>query len=157
MENNEKMILKNDIKQKTKFLIDLGLDKRKIRIILDENEDFLKTNLIDISKNIDILREKVKNLKIKIILEETPKILTLDKEDLVKKIELLDRLLTKRELEEVVNYHSYLFEYNYEHLKGIMKIFYKNNLIDNILDVIIFKPEIFEMSPEEIDIDELKI
>ncbi len=156
MENKQKEILKNEIEQKTKFLINLGLDKRKIRIILEENEEFLQTNLKNIAKNIDILKTMTNDLKIGIILEETPQILTLENEDLLRKKELFEKLLSKKELEELVNYQSYIFEYKYEYLKDVMKLLYKNNLKDRILDIIVFHSEIFDLPLNEIKIEEYK-
>ncbi len=147
---------RKELLEKGKLLANLGINEDILQIILENNEEFLKTPLCNIVSNIESIKQKSKNANIAEIVEETPTILTCDNKQLVKKLNLIEKIVTKNDLEEIINYHSFILEYKYYYLKGLLRLLYINDLADRLLDIIVLDSEIFGIDIEEIDIEKIK-
>lgn len=142
---------------KIRFLADLNLHKRVIRIIVEENPFFLTDEISLIKENVSILNKYATLEEIAIILEVTPEILSMKQGDLEQNLKLIKIISNNEEnFKIILKDRGEVLTYNPDYLSKKLEFLVKNGLKENIENIIISNMEIFDLENDEIDLKKLK-
>lgn len=150
---NEKDI--ESLYEKIKFLTKVGVPGEGIDMIISENPLFLTTTLENVKNNINFL----KNIKLEDIprtLEINPELLSTSDKTMSKNYKLLKILMSEKDLSNMLKIDCEILTFNTDYFEKRLEFFIKNDLKDNIKDIILNDIEAFEDEEDEIDLDELK-
>ncbi len=141
--------------EKIKFLNKTGVPAEGIEMIINENPLFLTTTLETVKNNINFL----KNINLENIprtLEINPELLSTSDKTMSENYKLLKILLSEKELAYMLKIDCEILTFNTDYFEKRLEFFIKNDLKDNIKDIILNDIEAFEDEEDEIDLDELK-
>lgn len=150
---NEKDI--ESLYEKIKFLTKVGVPGEGIDMIISENPLFLTTTLETVKNNINFL----KNIKLEDIprtLEINPELLSTSDKTMSENYKLLKILMSEKDLSNMLKIDCEILTFNTDYFEKRLEFFIKNDLKDNIKDIILNDIEAFEDEEDEIDLEELK-
>ena len=148
---------KNSLHEKIKYLISLGLDPRRIRIVIEEDMTFVTEELSLIIKNGEILKSYLDQDELINSLEVTPELLTVKEGKLEENINLLKLLVNDKEILKVILMdRGEVLTYTPKYLSEKLSYLIENGLKDNIVKILIEEVEALELDNDEIDLDYLK-
>lgn len=150
---NEKDI--ESLYEKIKFLTKVGVPGEGMDMIISENPLFLTTTLETVKNNINFL----KNIKLKDIprtLEINPELLSTSDKTMSENYKLLKILMSEKDLSNMLKIDCEILTFNTDYFEKRLEFFIKNDLKDNIKDIILNDIEAFEDEEDEIDLEELK-
>ena len=135
------------------FFKEYGFTRDEIHYFQDENEKMFFTNLIEVNKNIDFLKNKGLNKEeIMQVFRYNPFMITVknNKLDALNQIYLEDLKLTNEELKNLIikNPDTYIVSVS-ELNKNIDYLKEHNYNIETIRNFLITNPQLISMSPEE--------
>lgn len=151
--DNEKDI--ESLYEKIKFLNKVGVPGDGIDMIISENPLFLTTTLDTVKNSVNFL----KNVNIEDIsrtLEINPELLSTSDKIMSENYKLLKILMSEKNLINLLKFDCEILTFNTDYLEKRLEFFIKNDLKDNIKDIILNDIEAFEDEEDEIDLDELK-
>lgn len=151
--DNEKDI--ESLYEKIKFLNKVGVPGDGIDMIISENPLFLTTTLDTVKNSVNFL----KNINIEDIsrtLEINPELLSTSDKIMSENYKLLKILMSEKNLINLLKFDCEILTFNTDYLEKRLEFFIKNDLKDNIKDIILNDIEAFEDEEDEIDLDELK-
>lgn len=151
--DNEKDI--ESLYEKIKFLNKVGIPAEGIDMIITENPLFLTTTLDTVKNNVNFL----KNIKIENIartLEINPEILSTSDKTMSENYKLLKILMSEKDLNNLLKIDCEILTFNTDYFEKRLEFFIKNDLKDQIKDIILNDIEAFEDEEDEIDLDDLK-
>lgn len=146
----------NGIKKKVEYLHDLGCNSRIIRIAIEENPLFLITELEDIKKVIEYIKEKGLEEYITEIIEMEPEVLSTSIEKIRKNEEILKLVVPESNIKILLRDRIIIFTYNNDYLANRLRLLVEQGLKDKIAKIILTNIEVFDLEDDEIDFDELK-
>ena len=124
-------------------------------MIIMENPLFLTTTLETVKNNINFL----KNINLENIprtLEINPELLSTSDKTMSENYKLLKILMSEKDLANMLKIDCEILTFNTDYFEKRLEFFIKNDLKDNIKDIILNDIEAFEDDEEDIDLDELK-
>lgn len=124
-------------------------------MIIMENPLFLTTTLETVKNNINFL----KNINLENIprtLEINPELLSTSDKTMSENYKLLKILMSEKDLANMLKIDCEILTFNTDYLEKRLEFFIKNDLKDNIKDIILNDIEAFEDDEKDIDLDELK-
>ena len=135
------------------FFKEYGFTRDEIHYFQDENEKMFFTNLIEVNKNIDFLKDKELNKEeIMQVFRYNPFMITVknNRLDALNQIYLEDLKLTNEELKNLIikNPDTYIVSVS-ELNKNIDYLKEHNYNIEKIRNFLITNPQLVSMSPEE--------
>ncbi len=142
--------------EKIKFLNKLGVPAEGIDMIITENPLFIATTLETVKNNINFL----KNIKLENIartLEINPELLSTSDKTMSENYKLLKILMSEKDLMNMLKVDCEILTFNTDYFEKRLEFFIKNDLKNQIKDIILNDIEAFEDEEDEIDINELKI
>ena len=142
--------------EKIKFLNKLGVPAEGIDMIITENPLFIATTLETVKNNINFL----KNIKLENIartLEINPELLSTADKPMSENYKLLKILMSEKDLMNMLKVDCEILTFNTDYFEKRLEFFIKNDLKNQIKDIIQNDIEAFEDEEDEIDINELKI
>ena len=148
---------KNVLQEKIKYLISLGLDPRRIRIIIEEDMTFVTEEISLIVKNGEILKTYLNQDELLDTLEVTPELLTVKEGYIEENIKLLKIVVTDEEILKVLLLdRGELLTYKPKYLSEKLSFLIENGLKEKIVKILIEEIEIFDEENENIDLEYLK-
>ena len=148
---------KNLLHEKIKYLISLGLDPRRIRIIIEEDMTFVTEEISLIVKNGEILKTYLNQDELLDTLEVTPELLTVKEGYIEENIKLLKIVVTDEEILKVLLLdRGELLTYKPKYLSEKLSFLIENGLKEKIVKILIEEIEIFDEENENIDLEYLK-
>lgn len=148
---------KNVLHEKIKYLIKLGLDPRRIRIVIEEDMTFVTEEISLIVKNGEVLKAYLKDAEILDAIEVTPELLTVKEGYIEENIKLLKIIIPDDEiLKMLLLDRGELLTYKPKYLSEKLSYLIENGLKDKIVKILIEEVEIFDLDNDEIDLDYLK-
>lgn len=141
--------------EKIKFLSKCGVPGEGIEMILNENPLFITTTLETVKNNVNFL----KNINLDNIprtLEINPELLSTSDKTMSENYKLLKILMSERDLANMLKIDCEILTFNTDYFEKRLEFFIKNDLKDNIKDIILNDIEAFEDEEDEIDLEELK-
>lgn len=151
--DNEKDI--ESLYEKIKFLTKVGIPAEGMDMIITENPLFLTTTLETVKNNVNFL----KNIRIENIartIEINPELLSTSDKTMSENYKLLKILMSEKELANMLKIDCEILTFNTDYFEKRLEFFIKNDLKDNIKDIILNDIEAFEDEEDEIDLNELK-
>ena len=151
--DNEKDI--ESLYEKIKFLTKTGVPQEGIEMIINENPLFLTTTLETVKNNINFL----KNIKLENIartLEINPELLSTSDKTMSENYKLLKILMSEKDLMNMLKVDFEILTFNTDYFEKRLEFFIKNDLKDQIKDIILNDIEAFEDEEDEIDLEDLK-
>ncbi|MBQ7409826.1 MAG: hypothetical protein IJW20_00395 [Clostridia bacterium] len=151
--DNEKDI--ESLYEKIKFLTKTGVPQEGIEMIINENPLFLTTTLETVKNNINFL----KNIKLENIartLEINPELLSTSDKTMSENYKLLKILMSEKDLMNMLKVDCEILTFNTDYFEKRLEFFIKNDLKDQIKDIILNDIEAFEDEEDEIDLEDLK-
>jgi len=135
------------------FLREYGFTKEEVNYFEDENDDMYFTNLIEVNKNIEFLKNKGLNKEeIMQVFRYNPYMITVknNRLDALNQIYLEDLKLSNEELKNLIikNPDTYIVSVS-ELNKNIDYLKEHNCNIETIRNFLITNPQLVSMSPEE--------
>ena len=146
----------NGIKNKVEYLHNLGCSSRIIRITIEENPLFLLTELEEIKKVIEYVKEKGLEEYITDIIEVEPEFLSTPIEKIRKNEEILKLVVPESNIKILLRDRTVIYTYNNDYLANRLRILVENGLKSKIAKIILSNIEIFDLEDDEINFDELK-
>lgn len=124
-------------------------------MVISENPLFLTTTLETVKNNVNFL----KNINLENIsrtLEINPELLSTSDKTMSENYKLLKILMSEKELANMLKIDCEILTFNTDYFEKRLEFFIKNDLKDNIKDIILNDIEAFEDEEEEIDLEDLK-
>lgn len=152
--DNEKDI--ESLYEKIKFLTKTGVPQEGLEMIINENPLFLTTTLETVKNNINFL----KNIKLENIartLEINPELLSTSDKTMSENYKLLKILMSEKDLMNMLKVDCEILTFNTDYFEKRLEFFIKNDLKDQIKDIILNDIEAFEDEENEIDLEDLKV
>lgn len=148
---------KNVLHEKVKYLISLGLDPRRIRIVIEEDMTFVTEEIALIVKNGEILKTYLSQEELVDTLEVTPELLTVKEGYIDENMKLLNLIVTDKEvLKMLILDRGELLTYKPKYLSEKLSYLIENGLKDKLIKILIEEIEIFDEENEDIDLDYLR-
>ena len=148
---------KNALHEKIKYLISLGLEPRRIRIVVEEDITFMTEELSLIIKNAEVLRGYLNREELIDALEVTPELLTVKEGYVAENIKLLRILISDVEtLKVILLDKGEILTYSPKYLSERLSFLVENDLKDKIVKILIEETDIFDLDVDEIDLEYLK-
>lgn len=145
-----------ELEKKIVYLRSLNCDSRIIRIIIEENILFLTTELEEMEKVINFIKEKGLEEYIDNILEVNPDILSVSVDTLRRNENLLKMMIPENKFFILLRDRIEILTYNSDYLADRLAFFVKNGLKDKINQIILTQIELFDLEENEIEIEKLK-
>ena len=143
------------IKNKVEYLNSLKCSSKVIRIIIEENPLFLLTELDEIKKVIEYLKEKGLEEYITEILEMEPEFVSTKIEVIKKNEEILKLIVPESNIKILLRDRTVIFTYNNDYLANRLRLLVEHGLKEKIARIILNYIEIFDLEDDEIDFEEL--
>lgn len=157
MEYGINEIDKELLHEKIKYLISLGLDPRRIRIVIEEDITFVAEETSLIVSNGTFLQSILSEEELIDCLEVTPELLTVKKGYLKENLGLLKLIVKEEEvLKMLLLDRAELLTYNPKFLSEKLSYLIENGLKDKLVKILIEEIEIFDLDNDEIDLEYLK-
>lgn len=124
-------------------------------MIISENPLFLTTTLETVKNNINFL----KNIKLENIartLEINPELLSTSDKTMSENYKLLKILMSEKDLMNMLKVDCEILTFNTDYFEKRLEFFIKNDLKDQIKDIILNDIEAFEDEEDEINLEDLK-
>ena len=151
--DNEKDI--ESLYEKIKFLNKVGVPQDGIDMIISENPLFLTTTLETVKNSVNFL----KNINIENVgrtIEINPELLSTSDKTMSENYKLLKILMSEKDLISMLKIDCEILTFNTDYFEKRLELLIKNELKDNIKEIILNHIEVFEDEEDEIDIEELK-
>ena len=145
-----------ELYEKIVYLQELGCDSRIIRIIIEENFLFFTTELEDIKKVVNFIKERDLKEYIVNIIEVNPDIISISIDTLKKNENLLKMTLSEDKVRILLRDRTEVFTYNSDYLADRLAFFIKNGLKEHIDDILLTQTELLDLEENEIEIEKLK-
>ena len=157
MEYGINEIDKNILHEKVKYLISIGLDPRRIRIVIEEDMTFVTEEIALIVKNGELLKTYLNQEELVDVLEVTPELLTVKEGYIEENMKLLNIIVTDKEiLKMLILDRGELLTYKPSYLSEKLSYLIENGLKDKLVKILIEEVEIFDEENEDIDLDYLR-
>ena len=157
MEYGINEIDKNILHEKVKYLISIGLDPRRIRIVIEEDMTFVTEEIALIVKNGELLKTYLNQEELVDVLEVTPELLTVKEGYIEENMKLLNIIVTDKEiLKMLILDRGELLTYKPNYLSEKLSYLIENGLKDKLVKILIEEVEIFDEENEDIDLDYLR-
>lgn len=148
---------KEVLHEKIKYLISLGLDPRRIRIVIEEDMTFVTEEIAIIVKNGEFLKGYLNPEELLDTLEVTPELLTVKEGYIEENIRLLNLIVTDKEvLKMLILDRGELLTFKPKYLSEKLSYLIENGLKDKLIKILIEEIEIFDLDNDEIDLDYLR-
>lgn len=148
---------KEVLHEKIKYLISLGLDPRRIRIVIEEDMTFVTEEISVIVKNGEFLKGYLNPEELLDTLEVTPELLTVKEGYIEENIRLLNLIVTDKEvLKMLILDRGELLTFKPKYLSEKLSYLIENGLKDKLVKILIEEIEIFDLDNDEIDLDYLR-
>lgn len=157
MEYGVNEIDKESLHEKIKYLISLGLDPRRIRIVIEEDITFVTEEISLIVNNGTFLKSILSEEELIDCLEVTPELLTVKDGYLKENLGLLKLIIKEDEvLKMLLLDRAELLTYKPKFLSEKLSYLIENGLKDKLVKILIEEIEIFDLDNDEIDLEYLK-
>ena len=148
---------KESLHEKIKYLISLGLDPRRIRIVIEEDITFVTEEISLIVNNGTFLKSIMSSEELIDCLEVTPELLTVKEGYIEENMKLLNLIVTDKEvLKMLILDRGELLTYKPKYLSEKLSYLIENGLKDKLIKILIEEIEIFDEENEDIDLDYLR-
>lgn len=125
-------------------------------MIITENPLFLTTTLETVKNNVNFLKN-IKLENIAKVLEINPELLSTSDKIMSENYKLLKILMSERDLTNMLKIDCEILTFNTDYFEKRLEFFIKNDLKDNIKDIILNDIEAFEDEENDIDLENLKL